>query len=204
MKTIRSSLMGVFFVFNLNLFILKGAGAAVPPTTLNPGTYTFGGEVIYLQTRIQENVYRRSPDGEARYQQLLGSGYQCENRQQGYWSCMRFHEAGPQKENLDKILIQNKSLVVQVGPPRGEPSLITEAEMLTVWRIPQRVTWGDLSFNDFEHARNRFGEAGWLSRAPIHQSFSIHNAKKISVRLTPTSTKNNILITDYFDFIMSH
>jgi hypothetical protein len=206
-KTIRSTFALFLLLFNLSLMMSMDVYGSISPlyspTVLTAGTFIFGGEVIYLQTRIQENVYRRSQDGEARYRQLLGLGYQCENRQQGFWSCMKFHQAGPQNENVEKTWAQNKSLVIRVGPLRGEPSLITEAESLTVWRVPQSITWGDFAFNDFEHARNRYGEAGWLARPPIHQSFSIHNSIKISLRLTPTTTKNNILITDYFDFIMA-
>lgn len=185
------------------LFMSVSVAEAIPkPTDILPGNYVFSGEVVYLQTRIQENVYRLSSQGEARFQQLMSLGYQCENRHQGHWACIRFHKKGPLKSNQQKMVAQNEDLIIRVEPRKGEPKLISEAEMLITWRIPQKVTWGDLVFNDFEQAQTRHGEAAWFERDPIHRSFNIQNSNTVSLRLTPTTTDRQVLTTDYFDLFM--
>ncbi len=190
------------FFFLMILFPFSVFSAPQIPPEISAGFFQFDSQVDYLLTRIQENVSRKTTEGEARFQELMRLGNQCESRLQGVWACIHFHKSGPTKTNLIKTVKKFENLRLKFESPRAIPHLISEAEALNTWMIQQRVWWGSTVFNSYEWVQTREGEAGWLRRDPLFEAFQYESPDSLKVRHSATTTQGNILTTDYLDVVL--
>lgn len=113
---------------------------ATAPIALD-GTYAFKGEMRASARLTVDVVDTRMSDAAPRLAALRAEGASCPLVASQTYRCTKLRPAGEvAAASLEKLAAKNAGLAITFGRLEGSPHLITDAESLTEWEIPQSGT----------------------------------------------------------------
>ncbi|MBX3229112.1 MAG: hypothetical protein KIT84_02140 [Labilithrix sp.] len=122
------------------------------------GTYYFEGEVKPLGRLTVDVVDMRMSDAADRLADLRSSGANCALVISQTYRCTKMHGASAVADaSLEAIAARSAGLSVTFGARTGSPSLVTDADSLTEWQIPQNGTGLAGSFDRYTYRQLRNG-----------------------------------------------
>jgi hypothetical protein len=102
------------------------------------GEYAFDGTVEPVGRLTVDVVDKRMPDAENRLMQIKAEGGNCTHVTSLTVRCTKMNPgATVPVESLVRIAERSKDLSVRFGQRTGAPTLVSKAEALTEWQIPQ-------------------------------------------------------------------
>ena len=140
-----------YFLFCLMLILSLTGFAATPPKPLTAGIYSFRNFQVVLKKRY-EAVYASSSSGRERMKLLLSQKYNCSNTGREIYLCSAFLPMNDAQSEVSVRVVNSLSpLKIKVQPAFGEASLISEAEALVEWSIPQEVSFHNKVYQSYRY-----------------------------------------------------
>lgn len=126
------------------------AAMALPAPQPVVGEFQFRGDVRPLQAIQNEKVVAMSEEGRKRLQLLREQGFSCRNTGRSIYKCVRIVplDAIPTLV-LQRVSEKNRGLVLSLGEPVADPSLIHNGESYREWAVYAPVSWKDRTYKEY-------------------------------------------------------
>lgn len=142
--------MRTLVILSFFLSILAQAADLKLPTQ---GIHSFQGEFRVVQKTRYETVYSFTDAGRDRLEQLRKDGYSCMHKWNGIYLCSGLlPEDGTDKEVIERV--QNKMQTyskLEFFALRGDPSLISRGDSVEMWEVPQEVSFGGVTYQNYRY-----------------------------------------------------
>ena len=116
------------------------------------GDFRFGGEVEAIGRLTVDVIDTRMSDSATRLEALRAQGATCRLAASNTYRCTKMNRApAVPASSLEAIATKNRELFASFGEVTSSPSLVTDAESLTEWKISQRGATPLGAFEDYRY-----------------------------------------------------
>ena len=139
----------IFKFMPFNLFTIVSSLVLANPVILPAGKFVFQNQYEIIQTSLWEIVDRKYQVGEMRFQELRKLNFNCELKMNQIYKCQKFTPLEMPTVLNQKILTEFKNRKIIFQNTYGPISMIEENEIYKMWKVPQKILFDDMLFNDY-------------------------------------------------------
>ncbi len=186
----------------MTFFVSLSGFAVLTPKPMAPGLYSFKNFQVAAKKRF-EIVYASNSAGSERVQQLRSKNYICTNQGREIYLCSAFLSVqDAQNEIAARVENYLSSLKLKIEPALGEATLISEAESLTEWSMPQEVSFHNQVYPGYRYLQTATNSKIFLG-SPAEETFltepngKIHYSYSLSVTESKTVYLKYLVLGEY-------
>ncbi|MFN8944116.1 MAG: hypothetical protein ACK5WZ_05780 [Pseudobdellovibrionaceae bacterium] len=148
-----------------------GSKKIAEPSPIAAGIYDFKGDFRIQMLAIQEVVNRRYD--EQKYLHLKEQEYSCEFKYNMIYLCKKFIPVENSLELTQKINSKYAGFKLEVGISAGPLELVDDSEAFKSWKVNQKVSFPDMSFNDYLLVQKPQFIGAWFVREVYRKGIEI-------------------------------
>ena len=158
------------------------------PEPLSRGTYSMNAIQVLSKKHYITIHKSREKD---KYHEFRKQGYACVHIQQNNFQCTKFLSTFNTEDEVREVVESEylkKSLMV--GELRGPIELLTDAEALAEWRVPQKVSFSSFEFEDYRLLETMSANKVYLGE-PAEFTFILNQDNKPSLSVVMNRIERN-------------